>query len=381
MHTVLKRRHVRLASAVLLFFFGYIWLFPPELAISRFPYVRSDLDPDESTRLLLQNPQLHPPQPNVTAHDSPIAAFPDSQPSEYYSWAKVDSATNLRHRLAEYVSYHRNAHWNRNLIQTSREQVDDNIVYSAAWAQYNPDFNHTLYNDDNIKSHVSSISANNLHEIADKYLDLATTPVLAHDFFRYLALWAHGGIWADIDTWPRQPFSNWFGVAKNSENPSSLVDNPEEKIGMIFGVDHSCCDPVDFGLTQHVFAAKQGHPILLEIIAETLESDSPNLVDVIRGRERQKLLNGIVEQWIQKRWDAGFSMLRDLPRIESPTLFGDILILPPMAFHSSASFSVRDARDPRVYVGYESQAIWREDGSRTYQKSSATQELAPTERT
>ena len=83
-------------------------------------------------------------------------------------------------------------------------------------------------------------------------------------FFRYLILFAKGGVYADIDTFPIQPIPNWI-----PENVSPL------DIGLIVGVESDSNSPNwrsesvrRLQLGQFVMQSKPGHPILREIIAQ-----------------------------------------------------------------------------------------------------------------
>lgn len=392
-----NRRYLRLAWAAALFFLGNIWLFSPGL---RFPVHR--LPPQDSqntasihsTESSVLNSQLSGLLSQVITPQHPQSTTPQI-PDDYYFWATSGLAGNIRQRLAKYVGYVPNARWNRNIIQAWHTQVDASTnKYFESWEQHNPDFKHTLYIENAMAEYVRSISdANNLHEIGHTYFDLLNKTILRQDFFRYIALWTHGGIWGDIDTWARQPFDSW--LTRPAINPIDLapVENLEEKVGMIVGVEHYCCNPERFGLTQHVFAAKKGHPVLLEIIAQITEEagNLANLIeedklsdnDVLQGTGPE-LFARIVEQWIKKRWDSSFNIPHDLRHIESPTLYGDILILPNVAFHSEYEFPGTDGetRDPNVYVGHESTGVWSEDRQRIYRDGQTIDkgpELAPTE--
>ena len=100
-----------------------------------------------------------------------------------------------------------------------------------------------------------------------KAYELMPEIVLRMDFFRYLILFAKGGVYADIDTYPLQPVPNWI-----PENVSPL------ELGMIISVEtdsnlnnwrQELARRLRFG--QFIMQAKPGHPILREIISRITE--------------------------------------------------------------------------------------------------------------
>lgn len=100
--------------------------------------------------------------------------------------------------------------------------------------------------------------------------ELLPETIMKMDFFKYLILYAKGGVYADIDTYPLQPIPNW-----TPENVSPL------DIGMIIAIESDSSSPdwrkeqirrLQFG--QFVIQAKPGHPILREAIAQIIEQTS-----------------------------------------------------------------------------------------------------------
>lgn len=92
-------------------------------------------------------------------------------------------------------------------------------------------------------------------------------PILKADFFRYLILFARGGVYADIDTEALKPAHQWL--------PET---SPANTVGIVIGIE---ADPTrdDWNLwysrriqfCQWVMRAKVGHPVLLEVIARITE--------------------------------------------------------------------------------------------------------------
>jgi alpha 1,6-mannosyltransferase len=96
---------------------------------------------------------------------------------------------------------------------------------------------------------------------------LLPMPVLKADFFRYLILFARGGIYADIDTEVLRPAHLWL--------PNT---SPAATVGIIVGIeadstreDWATWYARRIQFCQWVMRAKVGHPILRETIARITE--------------------------------------------------------------------------------------------------------------
>jgi len=348
------KRRPALAVFAVAFVVGTLWLFAPEIDLVR----------------------------RTAANKSPVfvgaqAGSRQKEVNPYYFWATSGPGGNIRQRLAEYVPYNPNARYKRNLIQTWHTRNDPKTHgYFVSWDEHLNDFNHILYlNNDTEIEYVRSFT-NRLQDVTRTYFDLLNLRILRSDYFKYLAVWRQGGIWADMDTFVQQPFNNWLtGVAFN---PTEVrpVEELERRIGMVVGIEywgpaeHLPHDHHHWQFATYVFGAKQGHPVLLELIARIVEKagDIANLLEEGRLSEDDVIMETgpllftrVVEEWIRKRYDASFNFRHDLPHMdESPTLLGDILILPTVAF---GAFDVtgESAHDARKYIGHSTMGSWRKE--------------------
>jgi mannosyltransferase OCH1-like enzyme len=287
---------------------------------------------------------------------------------EYYDWT-TDSRTNVRQRLAEYKPYNPTDRWNRNIIQSWRTLITTADGFFASWEWHNPDFRHVLFNDATELERVLAISANNLPEVNRTYSELLDRKiVLRSDFFRYLIIWAHGGIWADVDTWAQQSFNQWLRLCP-SLYPDESLASMESRVGMIVGIECMNGEGGDWdNVAQYIFAAKQGHPVLLELVARIIEKagDIANRLDTVGVKNMEVLaltgpglFSDMIGEWIKNRWDASFNLHRDWRHLTSPTLFGDILILPVWAFNAGVGFpNTFGWEDPRVCAGHRFLGSW-----------------------
>jgi len=299
---------------------------------------------------------------------------PRSSVDEYYYWSSSRRG-NVRQRLADYQPYVPGERWNRNVIQSWKTPITTSDGFFESWERHNPNFKHLLYNDTTENERILAISQERLPEINRTYSELLSQKiVLRSDFFRYVVIWADGGIWADVDTWAQRPFDEWIGLARTPENPNESIASLESRVGMIVGLE---CVVGEGGqwtsMAQYVFAAKQGHPIMLEIIARIIEKggEIANRLDSVKELMNREVLGmtgpgiftDIIAEWIKSQWDATFNLERDWKNMSNATLFGDILVLPVWAFGSGVGYpGTFGWDDPRICAGHRFLGSWVVDG-------------------
>ena len=79
-----------------------------------------------------------------------------------------------------------------------------------SWKRLNPDFEYKFYSDDDMKRYVEKYYPKIL-----KYYNNNMKPVQRSDIFRYIVIYAEGGIYADIDTTCAVPIHNWLTYTEN----------------------------------------------------------------------------------------------------------------------------------------------------------------------
>lgn len=225
------------------------------------------------------------------------------------------------------------------------------------WAIQNPGFIHELFNDDTLNAIIRYLYIN----IPDVVKAFESLPhkLLKMDFFKYLILFAKGGVYADVDTLPLKPIPNWL-----PEN----VDPTE--LGMIISIEY------DLNLNEEdlndenewknhyarklqfanwIIQSKPGHPILREMIASITEFtiNKINKHQVFIGDERTNKFMLEVMNWTgDGRWtDVILSFFndyvqsgifqkitwKDFTRMEEPKLVSDVLVLPINSFNVGAN--------------------------------------------
>lgn len=245
----------------------------------------------------------------------------------------------------------------------------------AQWAYKNPGFVHELFNDDTSYTIVRHLYSY-VPEVIEAYESMPEV-ILKVDFFRYLILFARGGVYADVDTFPLQPVPNWI-----PENVS-----PTE-LGLIISVGQELSSAnwrlenhrrLEFG--QFVIQSKPGHPILREIIAQITEQTLQKKRLLNEGEFLALDPNPHQRQLDISRWtgsgiwtDVVMSYLNDYVKssiyqsvswkefhaLEMPKLVSDILVLPIKSFASDLEIPKDNkVSDPIAFVKHYMANIWK----------------------
>ncbi|KAK2879939.1 hypothetical protein FQN49_000727 [Arthroderma sp. PD_2] len=174
----------------------------------------------------------------------------------------------------------------------------------ASWTEYHPGFVHQVIDDDSALYFLRYLYAS-FPEIIEAY-NAMPLPVLKADFFRYLILYARGGIYSDIDTFVIRPATEWI---------PSYFDR--SRIGLVVGIEADP-DRVDWAkwysrriqFCQWTIQAKPGHPILRDVIATITEETMRMKGDGLLTKE--KMDRSIVEFTGPALWtDAIFRYFND----------------------------------------------------------------------
>lgn len=290
---------------------------------------------------------------------------------------------SLREKLAYVVPYDPKSKFPAYVWQTWKHGLNDDRFDAnykegqAQWAYKNPGFVHELFNDDTSFATVKHLYQH-IPQVIEAY-KLMPEVILKMDFFKYLILFAKGGVYADVDTHPLQPVPNWI-----PENVS-----PKE-LGLIIAVssDSSLADwrldtvrRLEFG--NFVIQSKPGHPVLREIIAAITEN-TLRLRKTLRDGE-QLALEGLANQKALaiSKWtgsgiwtDTVLEYLNDYVKLsiyqsvswkefhalEMPKLVSDVLVLPIKSFASTIEIP-KDGKinDPIAFVKHSLASIWKSD--------------------
>ncbi len=252
---------------------------------------------------------------------------------------------------------------------------DEYSKCQSKWPGKNPGFVHEIFNDDTSSAFIHFLYLN-VPDVTEAF-DALPNAVLKVEFFRYLILYAKGGVWADIDTYPVRPIPNW--IPENVE-PSEL--------GMIIGVDYDVEGEASedwrntrarkFQFATGVMQAKPGHPILREVIAaiteETLQKKRIHQLQLPEsGRDialmewtGEGVFTDICLRFFNDYVLSGvFSKVtwKDFHELEVPKLVSDVLVMPKKALMSPFMENFddnEDGSDPMVMVRHRHAKIYKE---------------------
>lgn len=161
--------------------------------------------------------------------------------------------------------------------RTPRELGKRASLLHSSWRLLNPGMKVTLVNDTEAADFVSSFYG---PEVAQLY---AAYPlgVMRADLWRYLVLYAHGGVYSDIDTQCLQPLAEWFPPRPRlqgapgfvSGSPNWTAPGPVQYLSLSWG---DCSMVVglenDVHFCQWTFASVPGHPVLRSVLHVALRS-------------------------------------------------------------------------------------------------------------
>ena len=203
-------------------------------------------------------------------------SYPASSPARSRTEKQKDLAQNfqprsLRDRLQYQFPYDVQVKFPAFIWQTwkydpSSGKFDDHLrSFEASWTEKHPEFVHEVVTDDNAGYLIKYLYAA-VPEVVEAYKAMPL-PVLKADFFRYLILFARGGIYTDIDTQALKPTTQW------------LPDGYDRsQVGLIVGIeaDPDRPDWADWysrriQFCQWTIQSKPGHPVLRDIVARITE--------------------------------------------------------------------------------------------------------------
>lgn len=279
------------------------------------------------------------------------------------------SRASLQQKLEYHYPYHLETKFPAYIWQTwkftpaSGEFKESYRPAEASWTELHPSFIHEVISDQVAIYLLRHLYAN-LPEVVEAYISLPLD-ILKADFFRYLILFARGGIYSDIDTYAIKSAVEWL--------PESV---PREAIGMVIGLKSELNNenlvsfsPRQIQFCQWTIQAKAGHPVLREIVANitqatlqrridgSLSKFDLNTIDEFTG---SILWTDIIlkyfndERYFDMNTSNGNFVRDDFSGITSPKKVGDIVILPKTSFNpDNNQLGDGGLSDPLAFVKHE----------------------------
>lgn len=244
----------------------------------------------------------------------------------------------------------------------------------ASWTVLHPGFVHEVITDDVAVSLLKLFYAS-VPEVLEAYSSLPL-PVLKADFFRYLILFARGGIYSDIDTFALKSADNWIA-------PSI----PHESIGLVIGIeaDPDRPDWADWysrriQFCQWTIQSKPGHPVLRDIISRitnsTLTLKRAGKLSSFRGNDVVDLTGPAVwtdtimdyfndERFFNMKGSKGKIDFHNFTGMENSKRVGDVVVLPITSFSPGVGqMGAKEQDDPMAFVQHDFEGTWKPESER-----------------
>ncbi|EGS23006.1 alpha-1,6-mannosyltransferase-like protein [Thermochaetoides thermophila DSM 1495] len=244
----------------------------------------------------------------------------------------------------------------------------------ASWTEKHPGFIHEVITDQ-VAVHLIRLLYASVPEVIEAYESLPLA-VLKADFFRYLILFARGGIYTDIDTSAIRSAADWL--------PESV---PRDQIGLVIGIEADPDRPdwaqwysrrIQF--CQWTIQAKPGHPVLREVIKritdQTLARKRLGTLDRITDREviefsGPALWTDVIfdyfndERYFDMARSPGLIDWHNFTGMEDPKRVGDVVVLPITSFSPGVQqMGAKDYDDPMAFVKHDFEGTWKPESER-----------------
>lgn len=270
-------------------------------------------------------------------------------------------------KLAYAFPYKRESRFPAYIWQTWKSTPADGDFHfreqEASWTEQHPGFVHEVITDDVAVSLLGLLYAP-VPEVLEAYRALPL-PVLKADFFRYMILFARGGIYSDIDTYAIRSAVDWI--------PPQI---PRDSVGLVVGIeaDPDRPDWADWysrriQFCQWTIQSKPGHPVLRDVIARiTNQALALQRGGKLAGLERNK----VVELTGPAIWtdalmdylnDARFFDMtdsqgkidwRNFTGMAASKKVGDVVVLPITSFSPGVEqMGSKDYEDPMAFVKHD----------------------------
>ncbi|KPM33884.1 hypothetical protein AK830_g12688 [Neonectria ditissima] len=244
----------------------------------------------------------------------------------------------------------------------------------ASWTDEHPGFVHEVITDE-VAVNLLRLLYAPIPEVIEAY-NAMPLPVLKADFFRYLILFARGGIYSDIDTYAIQSAFKWV--------PAEI---PRETIGLVIGIeaDPDRPDWADWysrriQFCQWTIQSKPGHPVLREIIARitkaTLAMKRSGRFDNFVGNDVVEFTGPAVwtdtimdylndERYFDMKTSKGKIDYRNFTGMETSKRVGDVVVLPITSFSPGVGqMGAKEPDDPMAFVKHDFEGTWKPESER-----------------
>ena len=304
---------------------------------------------------------------------------------------QIDESSIIRQQLSKRFPYDLNSPFPKKIWQTWKVGLNDETFpsryfkFQTSWDKKNPDYKHYIIPDDECNELIEQL----YEEIPDvsKAYKIMPKSILKADFFRYLILFARGGVYTDIDTVSLKPIDEWI-----SNNEKYL--NKKNNLGLVVGIeaDPDRPDWADWyarriQFCQWTIQSKLGHPMLRELITKiteiTLNRQENNQLNKVLGKdEGGDIMNwtgpGIFTDTVfdymnailqspevitgKYKWETIIDW-KVFTGMEQPIAIDDVLVLPITSFSPDVNqMGSKSSKDPLAYAKHMFLGSWKDDG-------------------
>lgn len=302
---------------------------------------------------------------------------------------RLPITSTIRQQLSYQFPYDVERPFEKNIWQTWKVGLDSNKFppsyrrFLTSWSEINSGYNHYVLPDDECHELIDQLYST-VPDVARAYRIMPKS-ILKADFFRYLILYARGGVYSDIDTTGIKPVDTWLS------NNATIYGKPNI-VGLVVGIeaDPDRPDWADWyarriQFCQWTIQAKSGHPMLRELVAKiteiTLQREKKNQLNKVLGKD----LGGDIMNWTGPGiWtDSVFEYMNNISQdpqsyntkkyediitwklftgMEVPIAVEDVLVLPITSFSPDVGqMGAKSTHDPWCYGKHMFLGSWKDD--------------------
>lgn len=233
----------------------------------------------------------------------------------------------------------------------------------SSWTEQHPGFIHEVVTDE-VAANLLRLLYAPIPEVLEAY-NAMPLPVLKADFFRYLILFARGGIYSDIDTYAIRSAIEWI--------PANI---PRETIGLVVGIEADPDRPdwaqwysrrIQF--CQWTIQSKPGHPVLRDIITritkQTLGLKRSGKLKYFSGSKVVEFTGPAIwtdtimdyfndDRYFDMTKSKGKIDFRNFTGMETSKRVGDVVVLPITSFSPGVGqMGAKEPDDPMAFVKHD----------------------------
>lgn len=303
--------------------------------------------------------------------------------------AQLPLQSTVRQQLSYQFPYEPKKGFQKNIWQTWKVGTQDESFpqkyqkFQLTWELHNLGYKHYVVTDDQC-----DLMVNTLYEAVPdvkKAWNIMPKVILKADFFRYLILFARGGVYSDIDTQGLKPVDEWL-----SNNKTLYGDS--NNAGLVVGIEADPDRPdwnewyarrIQF--CQWTIQAKKGHPMLRELIAKiteiTLQREKKGQLKKVLGKDE----GGDIMDWTGPGiWtDTVFEYMNNVMQspkkdavtwkmftgLEVPVALEDVLVLPITSFSPDVGqMGAHSSTHHLAYAKHLFLGSWKHDEKKHDQK-------------